>query len=190
MSRIPKKYIESHWLIFACQGIIGLVMGLFVVLTDITNVSTLITMVAVTIALFGLTEIINIIMRQKRGHGWNATLFMALLDLGVAISIGFLRDEDYTTHIIILAAYTIIRGVFALFIGLRALTNPTDKFIWTVSGTLSAILGFVILADQGKSDVMFIQIFGIYLMILGLTTLIYSVHSKNQLLDAPASDKK
>jgi len=186
--KAPRKYIDSHWLIFAFQGIVGLTFGLFAVLTDIYDVYTLVVFAALTLVLFAIAEFINIAYRQIRGFSWSITIFIALIDMAVACALIFFRSDVYTTHIMIIAGYMILRGLFEIIMGLKVHTDKTDKFMWTVCGMLGIILGFVTLADQGISETTFIRVFGTYLMIVGLTNLIYSVHSKNALLEGSPSN--
>lgn len=174
-----KTYVESHWLIFATQGVIALVFGIYALFTDITNIPYLMVLTSLAIGAIGIIEVFNALLRRRHHEGWVATLLIAFLELGVALALFLTRDTLYVTHISIVAGYAIVRGAFGIYLGIRALKDITDRIIWTISGIFGAILGFVILADPGRSQTTFFKMFGIYLAILGLTNLVYSVHSRN-----------
>jgi len=178
-----KKFIESHWLIFGVQGLIALVFGWFIMFTDMTEISTLVNIVAYALLTLGVAELFNAIYRKHRKHNWVSSLIISLVEIGVAVALLITKDCcNVAVHLAIIAAYTVLRGVFQTFVGLRALTDPTDKFLWIVTGMFGVILGFVIF-NSGNFDLAnttFIKIFGTYMMVFGLTDIIYAVHVKNE----------
>jgi uncharacterized membrane protein HdeD (DUF308 family) len=137
-------------------------------------------MTSVALGAMGLIELLNVLHRHRHNQGWGATLLIALVEIGVAISLFATKETLYVTHITIIAAYALLRGIWELYLGLRVLKDKTDRLMWTVSGMIGAILGFVILGDPGRSQTTFVRVFGTYLAVLGLTNLIYSIHSRNR----------
>jgi uncharacterized membrane protein HdeD (DUF308 family) len=178
-STTKKKYIESHWLFFSLQGIVALSFGIYALFTGITDVPTLMIITSLVLAAMGVIELFNVAYRHTNGHGWTATLLIALVELAVAAALFITKDALYVTHISIIAGYALLRGVWEIYLGLRALTDRADQIIWTVSGVFGAILGFVILADPGRSQTTFVKMFGIYLAILGLASIVFAAHSRN-----------
>lgn len=177
-----RKYIESHWLVFVFQGIIGLLFGWFVMFTGTSNVSTLVTIVAVTLLLLGIVDAFNLLYRKRRQHAWGLTVVVAVIEIAVSLALLLTINQNYAWHLAIIAIYTICRGVFDILIGLRSLTDPTDRFMYVVCGMCGVILGFVILnSGQFTETTTFIKFFGTYMMIYGLTNLIYGIHNKNEL---------
>ena len=56
--------------------------------------------------------------------------------------------------------------------------------MWIVCGICACILGFVVLnSGHFENPTTFIKFFGTYMMIYGITTLIYAVHNKNELAE-------
>ena len=81
------KYINSHWLVFAVQGIIGLLFGWFVIFTNIINPSTLTAAVGITMLALGLVEIFNLINRAHAKNTFGLTLLLTIFQLAVAIAL-------------------------------------------------------------------------------------------------------
>lgn len=82
-----------------------------------------------------------------------------------------------------LAAYTVIRGIFELVIGFRTTVDPTDRFIWVLTGIAGIIFGIVILNSGHLMNIDFVRFFGAYLFIFGVSSLIYGVHNRSQKLE-------
>jgi uncharacterized membrane protein HdeD (DUF308 family) len=185
-----KKYIESHWLVFALKGLFALLFGYFIMFTNIDTFFALVMIVGWTLVVLGLVEVFNILYRKTRHHNWWLSLVIALIELGVGIGVVFAADAEAWIILVIIGAYTVIRGFFDITIGIKGLTDKTDKFMWIVCGMFGAVLGFAILADSGTSNTNFLRVFGTYMMIFGITNLIFSIHSKNLLAEAAASAKR
>ena len=179
---IKKKYTESHWLVFGLQGLVALIFGWYIMFTDITDISALIIIVGYTLLGLGIIEILNAVMRRHRQHAWGLSLSIAIIEIAVAISLLLIHNLSIPVLLSIVAGYTILRGIFEVLIGTRSLSDPTDKFLWIITGMFGMVLGFVIL-NSGNLDianVTFVKIFGTYMMVFGLTNLIFAVHVKNE----------
>ena len=185
-----KKYIESHWLVFALKGLFALLFGYFIMFTNIDSFFTLVMIVGWTLVVLGLVEVFNILYRRTRHHNWWLSLVIAIIELGVGVSLILNADAEAWIILVIVGAYTIIRGFFDITIGIKGLTDKTDKFMWIVCGMFGAVIGFALLADTGKSNTTFLSIFGTYMMVFGITNLIFSIHSKNLLVEAASSAKR
>jgi uncharacterized membrane protein HdeD (DUF308 family) len=185
-----KKYIESHWLVFALKGLFALLFGYFIMFTNIRTFFALVMVVGWTLIALGLVEAFNILYRKPRHHNWGLSLAIALIELGIGIGLVVAADAEAWIVLVVVGAYTIIRGFFDITLGIKGLTDKTDKFMWIICGMFGAILGFAILGDAGESNMNFLRIFGTYMMIFGVTNLIFAIHSKNLLAEAAASAKR
>ena len=81
---------------------------------------------------------------------------------------------------VVLAVYTLGSGVIDVFHGFLSTVDPTDRFIRILAGIIGVVTGFVIL-NSGSFEVMtFIRFFGVYLLIVGVTSMVYGVHNRAQ----------
>ena len=183
-NRKVRKYIESHWLIFALQGVVGLLFGWFVMFTNIDKVSTLVIIAGITLLMLGVIDLANLIYRKRRQQNWGLALVLGLLNFGIGLSLLLTKDLNVAWALSLLAAYTIFCGVFEILLGFKSLSDPTDRFMWIVCGICACILGFVVLnSGHFENPTTFIKFFGTYTMIYGITALIYAVHNKNELAE-------
>lgn len=183
-NRKVRKYIESHWLIFALQGIVGLLFGWFVMFTNIDKVSTLVIIAGITLLVLGVIDLANLIYRKRRQQNWGLALILGILNFGIGLALLFTKDLNVAWALSLLASYTIFCGVFEILLGFKSLSDPTDRFMWIVCGICACILGFVVLnSGHFENPTTFIKFFGTYTMIYGITALIYAVHNKNELAE-------
>ena len=174
-----RKFIENSWRVFALQGVIGLLFGWFVIFTGISDVTQLIPVVATTLLALGIIDLINLFRRERRREGWGLTLALTVIELVAAVALLATIHQPAYWHLIVVAFYTTIRGIFEILIGFKFLTDLTDRFMWVVCGICGCILGFVILNSGQFIDLTtFIKFFGTYMMIYGITNLIYGIHNK------------
>jgi len=96
----------------------------------------------------------------------------------------FTQDYNMAWALTILAIYTIGRGVLEILLAFTAIADKTDRFMWLTCGICGAIIGVVILNSGGFSDqTTFVRFFSAYMMIYGVTNLIYGVHNRNELAE-------
>lgn len=188
-SRSKRKYVESHWLIFALQGIIALLAGWFFLFTGNESVSQLVIIIGSVLIGLAVVEMFNIVHRHRRQHDWGIVLGVAILEAAVGIAMIVCNSIGHELHIALLAGYTVIRSVSSIIIGFASFSNMTDRFLWVVCGMVGCVIGFVILADPGISTTTFVKIFGTYLMVLGLTELTFAAHSRDELKQIAESKK-
>lgn len=181
---IKRKYVDSHWLIFAFEGAVALLFGWFALFTNLRETSALVSVVGSTLLGLGIIELFNLLRRARLNETWGFTLISALVEVGVAFALLFTADQELVWHLALVAGYTVARGLFEILIGLKSIDDITDKFIWVVTGICGVIMGFVILnsGNETVSDnaLIFIKFFGAYMTLYGLANLIYGVHNHDQ----------
>lgn len=187
----PRKYIDSHWLIFAFQGVISLLFGWFVMFTGLTDTTALVATVGAFLLGLGVVELFNLLRRTHLKETWGLSLAVAVFEIAIALGLLFTLNQNIALHLAIIASYTIFRGVFEILIGLKSIDDSTDRMIWTICGICGVVMGFVILnsGSFGYANT-FIQFFGAYMMVFGLSNLIYGVHNRDQKHTAKAERRQ
>lgn len=174
------KYIDSHWGIFALQGIVALLFGWFALFTSSSDIQTLVIVVGSVLLSLGIIELLNLLARTRTKNTWGVSLVMAILEISAGLALLFTYEQNVAWHLVVIAAYTILRGIFEIILGLRAIDDFTDKFIWILAGVCACIMGVVILNTGHLGTIPFIKYFGSYMMVFGVVNLIYSVHNNEQ----------
>ena len=174
------KYIDSHWGIFALQGVVALLFGWFALFTNSSDIQTLVIVVGSVLLSLGIIELLNLLARARTKNTWGVSLVMAILEISAGLALLFTYEQNVAWHLIVIAAYTLLRGIFEIILGLKAIDDLTDKFIWILAGVCACIMGVVILNTGHLGTIPFIKYFGSYMMVFGVVNLIYSVHNNEQ----------
>lgn len=180
MAHIKRKYIDSHWLVFIFQGAIALFFGCITLFTSTESSSSLIPLIGIFLLALAVVEFANSIYRSRHQDGWLVSTLVAIFDAGFGLGLLFVANQDMVWHLSLLAAYTALRGIFEILIGFRTTVDPTDRFIWILCGIAGVIFGFVIFNSGHLQNVDFVRFFGAYMMILGVSSLFYGVHNREQ----------
>lgn len=176
-----KKYIESHWLFYAFQGIASLIFGGYLLFAS-QSVPELTAVVGVSLLCLGVIEAFNLTYRKHYGYSLILSLILAVSEVGIALLLLFTRDNGMVWPLTLTAIYTIGRGVLEIILGFTAMTDKTDRFMWIVCGITGAVIGVAILNSGNFHDQSaFIKFFAAYMMIYGVTNLFYGVHNRNEL---------
>lgn len=180
MAHIKRKYIDSHWLVFIFQGAIAILFGCITLFTSDNNSTSLVPVIGISLLSMAIVEFANSVYRSYNRQGWLVSTAVAVFDALFGLLLLFMVNEGMTWHLTMMAAYTMLRGVFELVIGFRTTVDPTDRFIWCLCGLCGLVFGIVIFNSGHLANVDFVRFFGAYMMILGISSLIYSVHNREQ----------
>lgn len=183
-AHISHKYIESHWLVFAVQGIFALLFGCVALFTTLTELPILVAMASSILLILGIVEFFNLLHREHQKHGLATTAVIALSELAIAVALLLTIGQNVAWHVTIVAVYALLRGVFEIVNAMQPNMEATDRFAWLVCGVCGVLFGFAILnAGHLNQNTAFITYFGAYLMIFGVTNLFYGVHNRNEKLE-------
>lgn len=180
MAHIKRKYIDSHWLVFVFQGAIALLFGCLTLFTSDSSSTALVPVIGIFLLALAIVEFANSIYRSYNRQGWVVSTAVAVFDAMVGILLLFMVNEGMTWHLVTVASYTLLRGIFELVLGFRTTVDPTDRFIWCLCGLCGLVFGIVIFNSGHLANVDFVRFFGAYMMILGVSSLIYSAHNREQ----------
>lgn len=180
MARIKRKYIDSHWSVFMFQGVIALLFGCLTLFTSDESSAGLIPIIGISLLALAVVEFANSLYRTRNRQGWFIATAVAIFDVAFGIALLLVADQGMVWHISLLAAYTALRGVFELAIGFRTTADPTDRFIWSLCGICGIVFGIVIINSGHLANIDFVRFFGAYMLILGVSSLIYGAHNRYQ----------
>ncbi|MBQ6130683.1 DUF308 domain-containing protein [Candidatus Saccharibacteria bacterium] len=186
MAHINRKYIDSHWLIFIIRGTIATLCAILTIFSVQRDFDFMISVSGIFLLSLSIVEFINSLYRARSKTGWAVSVGIAIADAVIALALLFTLGQDLSWHLYLISLYAFVRGLFEIISGFRATVDPTDRFLWILSGVSGAVMGIVIL----NSGEYFIRFFGIYLLIFGLTGLVYAVHNRAQQLEDKAARKE
>lgn len=180
MAHIKRKYIDSHWLVFSFQGIIAFLAGCLTLFTSGEKSGQLLPIIGIFLLGLAIVEFANSIYRSYNRHGWVVSAAVAIFDAIFGILLCFVANETMTWHLVVMSVYTLLRGIFELIIAARTTVDPTDRFIWVLCGVCGIVFGIVIFNSGHLANIDFVRFFGAYMMILGVSSLIYGAHNREQ----------
>ncbi|MCR4753817.1 MAG: DUF308 domain-containing protein [Candidatus Saccharibacteria bacterium] len=187
-----RKYIESHWGVFALKGIVSLFAGFYMMFTHRQDVNFLIQVVGWTMLALAIIEVVNVAHRSSRQRNWGFPLGLGVVEMAISVALLYTVNPNATLaellplRLSMLAAYVLAASIITVVMGFRSFDNLTDRFMWVVNGMLGCVLGFVIFNAGNISDVAHIMLFGTYLLINGLTDLFFGIHSKDEMKELHA----
>ena len=182
-----RNYIDKHWLVFIFRGALAALFGAFTLFSGRANIETVIAIVSVLLLLMGIIDAVGALYNSTKKHGWFNAVLDALVDVVAALLLLFFANDNLALCLIILSVYTILSGAIDVFHGFLSTVDPTDRFIRILAGACGCVIGIVILNAGDFEITTFIRFFGAYMLIVGVTSLIYGVHNRTQFLEDKAS---
>ena len=128
----------------------------------------------------GIVDAVGALYASTKKHGWINSIIDALIDIIAAVALLFLAKGDLVSSVVIISIYTILSGVIDFFHAFLSTVDPTDRFIRLLAGAAGCVIGLVILNAGGFEAVNFMRFFGAYMLIVGVTSMIYGAHNRAQ----------
>lgn len=179
MAHINRRYIDKHWFVFIIRGLLASIFGVFALFCNM-NEEMIISIISVFLLFMGIIDAVSALYASVRKHGWFNSVIDALVDIAAALTLLFFAKNSIVTALIVIAVYTIVSGLIDVFHAFLSTVDPTDRFIRVLAGVLGCVMGIVILNAGDFEKSTFIRFFGAYMLIVGVTSLIYGVHNRSQ----------
>lgn len=180
MAKINRRFIDKHWMVFLVRGGLAAVFGVFALFFGATNLDITIAIISILLLFMGIIDAVGALYCSTKKHGWINAVIDALVDVVAAIALLFVASGNLANYVVILSVYTIISGVIDIFHGFLSTVDPTDRFIRILVGACGCVIGIVILNAGNFEISTFIRFFGAYMLVVGITSLIYGVHNRAQ----------
>lgn len=180
MAKINRKYIDKHWLVFVIRGAMATLFGCLIFFSGMDDISSIIAMASVFLLCMGIIDAVGALYSSTKKHGWVNSIIDALIDVVAAVMLLFFAKDSLVNSLIVISVYTILSGVIDIFHGFLSTVDPTDRFIRVLAGVFGCVMGVVIL-NAGNFEIMtFMRFFGAYMLVVGVTSMIYGVHNRAQ----------
>ena len=180
MAHINRRFIDKHWFVFLIRGGLAMLFGFLTLFGGLDNLETVIATISMFLLVMGIIDATGALYSSTKKHGWINSVVDALIDVVAALALLFFAKDNLISSLVVISAYTFISGIIDVFHGFLSTVDPTDRFIRILAGIIGCIMGFVIL-NAGSFEVMtFIRFFGSYLLIVGVTSMVYGVHNRSQ----------
>lgn len=180
MAHINRRYIDKHWFVFIIRGLLAGIFGFLMLFGRLNSIEGVIAMISVLLLFMGIVDATSALYNSTKKRGWANSIIDAGIDVVTAVLLLFFARNDLVFSLVIISVYTALSGVIDLFHGFLSTVDPTDKFIRILTGVCGCVMGAVIL-NAGSFEVMtFIRFFGSYMLVVGVTSLIYGVHNHAQ----------
>lgn len=190
MAKINRRYIDKNWAVSLVRGLLAAVFGCFALFGGMTNIENAVAMISVFLLFIGIVDSVTALYNSNKKHGWINSIVDALVDVIAAMALLFFARNDLTNTVIVLSAYTIISGAIDIVHAFLSTVDPTDRFIKALVGICGCIIGLVILNAGGFEITTFIRFFGVYILIVGVTSMIYGIHNRSQNIEDKIARKE
>ena len=190
MAHINRRFIDKHWMVFIVRGALAIGFGCYALFCGPTEIENLVAIVSVFLLFMGIIDAVGALYSSKKKHGWTNSVIDALVDIAAALILLFGVWNNLTLSLVVISVYTIISGIIDIFHGFLSTVDPTDRFIRILAGICGCVIGTVILNSGSLEILTFMRFFGAYMLIVGITSLIYGVHNRAQNIEDKIARKQ
>lgn len=180
MAHINRKFIDKHWFVFCLRGMLGIAFGFYALSGQITDLPLTLSVISIFLLTMGIIDSANALYNSIKKHGWLNSVFDSLIDIIAALLLLFVANENVTFSLTVIAVYTFISGIIDLVHSFVTVEDMTDRFIRIITGICGCVMGIIIINAGSFEFSTFLRFFGAYMLIVGVTSLIYGIHNRDQ----------
>ena len=174
---------EKYWLVSVVRGALSLIAGLVLAFCNTRRLNSLTIFVAVGLSALFIVDLLDIFIRKKAKENILPTIVTAAMEL-ILVNLLFastfegLTDKiAYGARIVCLAIFAIIYSILTIARGFKNHKVGLNRFIFVVDGLVGVAAGIAMLAGHFY-EMTYVLIFGLFLMVDGLTSIIFAVSNK------------
>jgi uncharacterized membrane protein HdeD (DUF308 family) len=167
--------LARNWWLLALRGLAGILFGIGAFVWPGATLAALVIVFGAYVFVDGIFAVVaGIGMRRQLSLWW-----LVLLEGVAGIILGVLTfDSPDTTALILLtiiAAWSIVTGVFEIATALRIRTMIANEWLMILSGIVSIIFGVLLLAQPGAGAIAIVWLLGAYALLFGMLTLMFAL---------------
>lgn len=199
MAHINRKFIDKHWSVFLLRGLLAAIFGCFILFGGMAEISNtiqvndrtlnVVVVIGVFLLIMGIIDAVGALYSSNKKHGWFNAIVDSAVDIVAAVTLLFFANNNIIFSLITLSIYTIISGIIDVFHGFLSTVDPTDRFIRVLAGVCGCVIGVTIFNSGSFEITTFLRFFGAYMLIVGVTSLIYGVHNRSQEIEDKVARK-
>lgn len=190
MAHINRKFIDKHWLVFCFRGALGLIFGFYALSGQINDLPATLSTISIALLAMGIIDSANALYNSIKKHGWVNSIIDSLIDIIAALLLLFVSNDNIAFSLAIIAAYTFISGIIDLVHSFVTVEDSTDRFIRIIAGICGCVMGMIIINAGNFEFSTFLRFFGAYMLIVGVTSLIYGIHNRDQVNEDKAARRE
>lgn len=169
---------SSLWGGLLAFGIITALFGVAIMAWPDLTIGVLVVLLGIQLILAGIFDVVGAFASEAKGGMKWAAIIVGVIALGLGVLVLFNGDglgDSLTNTVQVLG---IILGIFWLIHGVvDAISGFTDSEaphrMWRIlGGIVSAVAGIIVIAWPGKSLLLFTWLMGLFLLALGLITIL------------------
>lgn len=183
MAHINRRFIDKHWFVFVLRGGLGAIFGFLLLFGGMENFEMVISATSVFLLGMGIIDALGALYGSTKKSGWFNSVVDALVDVVAAMALLFAVPGDLILCLSVISLYVVVSGVIDIVHGFLSTVDPTDRFIRTLVGMIGCVMGLVILNSGAFELMTFLRFFGVYMLIVGVTSMIYGVHNRAQKIE-------
>jgi uncharacterized membrane protein HdeD (DUF308 family) len=163
---------EKHWWQIALRGLIALIFGILVLAWPGVSLFILAIIFGAYVFVDGIFTLVAAV-NYKAGAGRRTWLFIrGIAGIIVGLITFFWPAITELALVMLIAAWALVTGVMELVFAFRANQNTAIRWMFAISGILSLILGFLLLARPIIGALVIIWIIGAYAVLAGILLII------------------
>jgi uncharacterized membrane protein HdeD (DUF308 family) len=162
----PNRYA----VVLGAMGILSIVFGVVCIVWPGLTLEALVYLFGGFVAVSGILSLAYTVMAIRDHETWWPALLIGIVNIAASVAVFTYPTLTAAALVYVLAFWAIFTGVFEIGASL-----VTARFLWLVSGLLSLLVGFILLANPVAGALALVLVIGFYSVVWGIIFVIDAI---------------
>lgn len=163
-----QSFVATHWWVFLLRGIFAVLFGILAIAMPGITLVTLVLVVGIYLFADGVVDLYTVISGKAHGDDRFLLVLQGVVGIVIGLIAFFMPGVSAVGLLLAIGAWSLVVGVLQIVAAIRLRKEITNEFWLGLSGLISILFGFFVIANPGQGALAVIWIIAIYAIMFGV----------------------
>ncbi len=175
-----QNFLAQHWWVFLLRGIFALIFGILAIAMPGITMITLVMVVGIYLFADGIVSLYTAISGQAHGDDRWLIALQGLVGVVIGLIAFFMPGITAVGLVLAIAAWSLVIGVLQIVAAIRLRKEISNEFWLGLSGLISILFAFFLIARPGEGALAVIYIIATYAILFGIFLIAFAFRVRNR----------
>ena len=161
-------FLAKHWWVFLLRGLFAVAFGVLAIAMPGITLVTLVLVVGIYLFADGVVDLYTVISGKAHGDDRWLVALQGVVGIVIGLIAFFMPGVSAVGLLLAIGAWSLVVGVLQIVAAIRLRKEIANEFWLGLSGLISILFGFFVIANPGQGAVAVIWLIGIYAIMFGV----------------------
>jgi uncharacterized membrane protein HdeD (DUF308 family) len=174
------SFVATHWWVFLLRGLFAVAFGILAIAMPGITLVTLVLVVGIYLFADGVVDLYTVISGKAHGDDRWLVALQGVVGIVIGLIAFFMPGVSAVGLLLAIGAWSLVVGVLQIVAAIRLRKEIANEFWLGLSGLISVLFGFFVIAMPGQGALAVIYIIAIYAIMFGVFLIAFAFKVRKQ----------